>query len=733
MKGIMMKKLYSIIILILIAALLIPVSFADGDEPVVPPLDRSAEKMIIGNEKLEVGFDEVNQIISITDLRNGHKWYTDMDPSKLGKKPNKIQSQMISSLINLYYSPVDSKNSEIILSKDYTVKISEANAEKAVLSVVFNGIDVELDLVLTLEADEIVLDIPFDKIIEGEGFKIIEIEPFPFLGSTNDADEGYYVYPNGCGELYRFGDEKFREFASKTYTISLYSDPLKNLSQRIYSGNSGDFDKMLPVFGVKLGDNAFSAYAEAGDFDSSIVLSPSGVKVNSNRIYFAFKYRYSYEVEGSDIDISGGGSYFPLAVLFDEEMISGNRTIRYSFLEGEDADYSAMADRVRENLTKKEVLTKKEPSDEPKMYLDMMMGLVEKKFLFKFFNVTTTFDEAEMMLDELLENNVKNMEIGLKGWSKKGFFSGNGDYPAARKLGGTNGLESLAQYAENNGIPLRVYSDFIDLTKGYDDFKVLNDTAKDPNKFAYTEGKGKYMLLSPKTMYKTHQKLVEYLSDAGVSGIVYDGFGDFIYNDFNDYKTTREENFSIWKENMDLAKTVLGSSAVSGGNAYVLGNADVIYGVGAETYMLPISERTIPFYQMVVHGSVDYTWIPGNLFYDQNRQLLKMIEYGYSPYYELTYRNPNVLGNTHYPLFTSSFNVWNDNLVEVYDIYRDDLNGIWNKYMIKHEEILEGLFATTYEDGTVVYVNYNDYDSYVEGNKVESLSYLVLSEAGGAQ
>lgn len=69
-----------------------------------------------------------------------------------------------------------------------------------------------------------------------------------------------------------------------------------------------------------------------------------------SRIAAVFTYRHQYQVEGAGLNISGGTSQFPLAQLYDKELIPGDRVLTYAFLSGPNADYSGMARAVRENL-----------------------------------------------------------------------------------------------------------------------------------------------------------------------------------------------------------------------------------------------------------------------------------------------------------------------------------------------------------------------------------------------
>ena len=60
---------------------------------------------------------------------------------------------------------------------------------------------------------------------------------------------------------------------------------------------------------------------------------------------------------------------------------------------------------------------------------------------------------------------------------------------------------------------------------------------------------------------------------------------------------------------------------ITGGNAYALPYADQIVNVPMESSHFNIVDETVPFYQMVIHGSIDYAGSPINLHDEQDMPL----------------------------------------------------------------------------------------------------------------
>ena len=115
----------------------------------------------------------------------------------------------------------------------------------------------------------------------------------------------------------------------------------------------------------------------------------------------------------------------------------------------------------------------------------------------------------------------------------------------------------------------------------------------------------------------------------------------------------------------------------------------------------------MPFYPIAVHGYVQYSTVPGNLRNDYDADFLKAIEYGAVPYYRITHAPSRTLMDTDYEdVYSSEFAVWEDRILEEYAAF-DRLSSIVHQRIADHERVAEGVYATTYEDGTRVVVDYN--------------------------
>lgn len=738
-----MKKILIVIIAILIPFLTLAPAYSkelDNKNTESALIQDQSELLKIAESSTIVFYlDEAEKAISIKDKRNGFVWNSVVSNDQLGERnPNELWTTNIKSLFNLMYANQDTQSGDIIktnpILEENEVKIEHIN-DGVKLNYNFLNLEIEFDIIFKVEGPSLIVTIPDDSIREDGVNKLVGLSILPFLGATTDSDDGYYFYPNGSGELYNFRPIEYRSYAVKEYRLPIYGKQVVDMTKydRRMEFEKEEASILLPVYGVKNGENAITAIIEKGDTDAVINLVPGGVAVPVNRIFTEMTYRRSYGVLGSEVSVGGGTRRLPLATLVDEERLKGDREIRYVFLHGEKANYSGMAETYRNNLKQRHLLNSViNKGDKIPLSLDLLMGIVEKKMIFSFFTPMTTFNQAQKMMDTLLQKKVDSVIVNLKGWGTKGYMSYPINYPAARKLGGNKGLRNFSEFCESNNLDLFLQVNYVDIIKGNGGFSIAADAARDPNNIVISDSRERQFLFSPRSSLNKNGDLFKYLSKYSISGVTYEQIGSFIYDDFNKkYPVRREDTADIWTNMMDGSNDKFGGSSAIGGNAYVLKSSSVLKDIPDTGSSMLLGDESVPFYQMVVHGSIPYTYQPVNLFYDNDYQKLKMIEYGYMPHFELTYENPYLLKDTVYnSLFTSKFSNWVDNVTLMYSEFNEKLGDTWSEYITAHEMLMKGVYKVSYSNGSIVYVNYNNDKVAADDYVINAMDYLVV-DAGG--
>jgi hypothetical protein len=102
----------------------------------------------------------------------------------------------------------------------------------------------------------------------------------------------------------------------------------------------------MPIFGIKAGSQALLGVVEQGQEAAKIIATPAGVITSLNWITAEFWYSQWIIMRTSR---QGSGIR-----IFDENPIPGDRSVRFYFLAGEDANYVGMAKAYRSYLMEKQ-------------------------------------------------------------------------------------------------------------------------------------------------------------------------------------------------------------------------------------------------------------------------------------------------------------------------------------------------------------------------------------------
>ena len=108
---------------------------------------------------------------------------------------------------------------------------------------------------------------------------------------------------------------------------------------------------------------------------------------------------------------------------------------------------------------------------------------------------------------------------------------------------------------------------------------------------------------------------------------------------------------------------------IAGGNQYALACAADLVDVPAFGNPYYLVDETIPFYEMVIHGSVDYAGEAVNLSDQQDigAQTLHMLAYGLLPHYCLSYQNGSELQDTAFQnYYSTGYQNWLNGAAESY-------------------------------------------------------------------
>ena len=542
---------------------------------------------------------------------------------------------------------------------------------------------------------------------------LVNIEPLPNLGAAADTEEGYVFYPDGSGALtYNTPDHGS---VSDVYEASIYSDQTVDMAWENNRDSTGLKRAMLPVYGVKKNDNAYLAIIEEGDTNASIKVLPSGNTVNLNRVNANFLYRTQVQVTSSSQYASG------IATIYDKTRMNTNPKMRFTFLEGEDANYSGMANTYRDYLLENEKINKSSlVSDELPLALDMYGYTLKSMLFFQKVMPLSTFEEMETVITELRDAGISNTFLHIQQWDRR---SEPNQFKVPSELGGKEGLRHLIETTKSGGGQVFLDSSMVDADT--DTYNISSSKlAYDSNLKIFEYQTRWFKLFSPKYVQQQIPSVLSKVESLGNPGIGQYRMGTMIYYDYNSKnKINRDECADIWSDIYRMMAQQTLTTTYSG-NAYLLDSADWLQDIPMSSTGYIFSDDSIPFYQMVVHGLIPYSAKPFNHFYDKDREKLQTIEYGAIPLYKMTYQDSTALRKLFYG-FTTPYETVKEDIITTYNELNDSIGKLSDDYMVQHERVTDDVVIVTYSSGTKVYINYAE-EAYTVGDvTIPALDYVV--------
>lgn len=674
--------------------------------------------------------------IAVEDRRTGYVWRSVVDRDAYDEygvnEANETWKMYMSSLLTMTYTDLSASrenSTNRIFAADPSARI-DVNKTKAGVSVNvgFPSVGIGVTLLMSLEQDSLTVRIPAELIRQEQHFGLISLELMPFFGAADRRTEGYIFYPDGSGALMKYDRKERRAPSADALKLYVYSPKQVDLDAYASMDKTGKQPVMLPVYGVKNGTSAMLAANTVGEEDTQINIYPDGYVVPLNRAGFEFHYRHFYNMYLSNITVHGTNIAKNLTISkADKEWVRSDREVKWFFLAGESANYSGMAQAYRSELVRQGGLNRAiRPGARIPLAIDLFGGIMEDRMLWDRFIAMTTFAQAQNIVDEAGRAGADDIEVMLRGWTKGGYgrYSANPGQPDAR-LGGPEGLRRLADELNGNGTKLYLTTDVIHADGG---LLSGRNMARGGDRQPLSNWFRSLFLLKPSTAARSIGTLAEQLDGYGSAYAAFDDIGRFLYHDYSEAQPSgRKQTVAAWTSEMAAAFARSGALAVEGGNRYVLPYASRLYNIPLVSSLYPLGDESVPFFQMVVHGYIPYSSDPGNLAADLAVQKLKWVEYGSMPHFELTYEPSVRLQKTAYnTLFTSHYTEWIRIAADMYREFNERLGPVWDEPMTGHERKAEGVYKTTYGNGTAVYVNYNNERVVADGHTVEAMDYTVV-------
>jgi hypothetical protein len=660
---------------------------ADGYAPVS---ENGKYRLLIRPDNLQIAVEEKS---------SGYRWTSNPTGSQLAKET--VKGQLLSNLKSpfvLSYVKKSGTNQSIREALN-----GESPGTQAVLIQFKGGVQVaysfpekKLGFVIQYELTDSGLKVrlPDDGIREDGDFAVFTLDILPYFGAASASEDGYLFVPDGPGGLIRF-DATHADF-SRGYIHQVYGTEITNTANWTRSGEWRE-NIAYPVFGLKKGDHAYLAILTQGDDSADIAAMAPGLKSSFFNIYSSQIYREEYLYKMSRLAS-------PTKAI-QKQRLDRDRELEYRFLSGNDASYVGLANAYRDYLTKDGQLKEKlKPAEHMPMYLKIMGGNFRKAYGRVQYVSATTFPQAADIVDELRQSGVANTKVIFYGWQNQGDYNVEKRFPIESALGGESAAKAFVSKMKRDGTGVFFQDDFlwVDEQSGTSG---KNYAIRGIDGTAFID-QG-WFLSKPVLTVSNAVKTIDQLKRIGVSGIHYNGLGELLFNDYEPSGiATRQFTKEAYNGLLDYTRKTLGSASVDRGNAYSVGAVDYIDLFPSDSSHDFIIDETVPFYPIVLHGYVPYSFRDGNLRNDMDTEFLKAVEFGAVPSFFVTHEDSRKLKDTFSGfLYSSQFDKWESRIVDEYSQF-DKLAGLYAQKIIDHRKLSANRFATTYEDGTKVIVDY---------------------------
>ncbi len=673
-----------------------------------------------GNNDVDFVFDTFSASFSITDTRNNKKWESGLTDEYYGKKiENELQKKEKNALFSMTYSDKDgnifaSRNTDESMETSFSV-----DGKKVVADSYVSEAEISFKVIFEIKSNTLIVSVPADNIKENnKDYSLITIEILPFFASSVSSEDGYIFYPDGSGTLYEFKDRN--ESASATpYKRQVYGDFFCDYDEYINDSESGVKNLMLPVFGVKQGNAAVLTTITCGEADSIITLYPFGYVYDVARITATFNYRYLYEMQ----TVSGQSVLFP-----EEKRSKSDFQLQYTFLNGDDANYSGMARAYRDFLLDNGLLNTS--NKKTTVSLDYLISLQKPELLWSVNVSASSFSNAENMLKNLSKNKINDVQVNLLGWQSDGYNVYPSHFPVSKSSGGSNGLKSLVKKAKPLSASISLKDNFILAQSIQENNYSKNDLAFNLQNEAYVDNDGNNYLIDFRSAKQIFEdKWIKKAKDNNVNSICLDDIARTFYaNGKKSNYLRRSETTTVIKKMIESAKNNFESVTISGGNLYGLKYADFLSDIPESSSQDFLFDRDVPFFQIVVHGNVSYSpEIPGNFSNDYEETLLKWAEYAFIPYFSVSESSATALKDCYSDgVVVSKYQDVSETIINTVKRFNESFASLKKQTIYSHEILDSGLTEVTYSNGVKVIVNYSDKNVNYGDKIIDARDYLII-------
>ncbi|MCL2499817.1 MAG: DUF5696 domain-containing protein [Defluviitaleaceae bacterium] len=563
--------------------------------------------------------------------------------------------------------------------------------------------------------------------------RLTEIGLLPHFMHAGVRHEGYMLVPDGSGALIYLNNGRPRS----TFNQPVYGRDLNN-PPRLQATAAQNI--LMPVFGMKRNNAAAFAVIESGASLANIVAGVSGNNSSFNSVGANFTVRppASYTVvntQGVATDILVTSDW-----LMDVEAVS----VRYHFMEN-GSGYSEMAQLYRQHLISQGMTPSARGEGLP-LVLDVFGSVTRRMSVLGIpTNRTTpltTFEQAGEMADTLKNGGIGSLVVRYNNWLPRGNYSTSPSrFTPAGSLGGRRGFRDFSNSMDNLGVSLYMDVDFATAHRrpflGFIGTPVIRDITNVPvrqtgfNLDTFGPADEPYpgwWMYSPRSFRNAVDTFITNAKNANISGFNFSILSNLPYSDIGRSHMDRGAAEVLLSDIARDARASFGGLMGDAAGAFWLPHATFVVNTPIGCSGFTLTDVSVPFYQMVLHGYVDFSLPAYNLASDREGMVLRAAETGALLQLSVIAENPALLVDTPLEwLMSPSFDYWYAEVLAAAHRLAPVYDAAAGATIASHRFLAENVTETRFSNGSAVIVNFN----HVPHGDIPARDFIVIT--GGAR
>ena len=735
------KKIIKLtIVLVLLVALFVPTFVGAGsadirflsnrftqpepEQPMLINYNDSTDGFTLAaeNEYLALYVEQRSLAIKVRNLETGYVWSSTQDAME-DHRLNNTWRNFVDSAVSVDFIINDGNVTRESLTLNNSAVQFQLVESGFKADIVFGESQIQLQLVVFLDGQDVVVNVPDVSIYEPVDVQLITLQLYPFLGAAKeDYVPGYMFLPDGAGILVRFDQQQV--VMDTPWRAMIYGFDY-GVTSGIASNVNDPFMVSMPVYGMVhgVGQNALLTIVENGDFYGEIIAHTAGLTTEFNWVTTVFHYRQFFN-QPTTRDANRG----PVIQLLQADRNHFDITMRHRILSDTAADYVGMALAYQDHLVNRGMLMQiTEPA--PMMHLEFLGAEMREGLLWNTVIPMTPVAEIPTMIARLQEQGMSEMLAVYWGWLRGGVSN---SYPQRsrfeRRLGNRSDIQATIDALAETGVPMYFHTNFSNAHGGvgrlFGGPRLAEQINSRPHPWNY--------LIPQDALQQAPRDLTNFAS-YGIERLALQNTATYVYSTHNNVGgASRSANSETVHELLELLnENMPNKTAMYIPIAPFWQHTSSFFYTPMTTSGYLFATDAVPFLQIALRGHINY-YTPFMNFDTNTRQaVLRAIDFGAYPAFMLTARPSHLLADTPSRwLFTSEFDVWEQTIVEIYQTIAETLGLVRGESIIARTALAPGVAKTTYANGVAIIVNYTNQEFRFDNITIAAEDFHVLNGGG---